>query len=118
MVALVKTLVCPHCQTQVPQSASVCTVCGAEIVRGLTRPGRSLVGLACVGLAILIAVVALRAFEIARGGAPLPSPKAQDGLFVVAAIIVLLVVPYVIGSRAARLLWRSRIRFVRNYQHR
>ena len=118
MVALVKTLVCPHCQTQVPQSASVCTGCGAEIVRGLTRPGRSLVGLACVGLAILIAVVALRAFEIARGGAPLPSPKAQDGLFVVAAIIVLLVVPYVIGSRAARLLWRSRIRFVRNYQHR
>lgn len=113
-----KTLVCPHCQTQVLPSASVCNGCGAEIVRGLTRRGRALVGLACVGLAILIAVVALRAFEIARGGSPLPSPKAQDGLFVVAAVIVLVVVPYVIGSRAARLWWRSRIRFVRNYQHR
>lgn len=113
-----KTLVCPHCQTQVPTSASVCTGCGAEIVRGLTRRGRSLVGLLCVGFAILIAIIALRALEIGRGGPPLPSPKAQDGLIVVAAVIVLLVVPYVIGSRAARLLWRSRIRFFRNYQHR
>jgi hypothetical protein len=74
--------------------------------------------LACVGLATFIAVVALRALEIAGGGPPLPSPKAQHGLFVVAAVIVLLVVPYVIGARAARLLWRSRIRFVRNYQRR
>lgn len=92
--------------------------CGAEIVRGLTRRGRSLVGLVCVGLAILIAVIVLRGFEIARGGPPLPPLKAQDGLLVVAAVIGLLVLPYVIGSRAARLFWRSRTRFVRNYQHR
>jgi hypothetical protein len=60
----------------------------------------------------------LRALEIARGAPPLPSPNAQHGLLVLAAIVVLLILPYVIGTRAAGILWRSRIRFYRNYQHR
>lgn len=113
-----KTLTCPHCHTQVPETAGVCTGCGAEIVRGLTRRGRSLFGLLCVAIAIFAAIICLRALEIARGGSPLPSPNAQHGLLVIGGIIFLLVVPYVIGTRAAGMFWRSRIRFYRNYQHR
>jgi hypothetical protein len=66
----------------------------------------------------LIVVLLLRVFEIARGGSPLPSPKAEYGFFVTAAFVAVFVVPYVAGARFARLLWRSRIRFYRNYQHR
>jgi zinc-ribbon domain len=113
----VKTLVCPHCHTQVLDTAHVCTGCGAEVVRGLSRRGRSFVGLLFVGLAVLIGAVVLRALEIAYGAPPLPSPKAEYGLFVIAAFVAVFVVPYVAGTRFARLLWRSRIRFYRTYQH-
>jgi hypothetical protein len=67
---------------------------------------------------VLIAVVILRVLEVVHGGSPLPSPKAQDGLIVIAAVALLLVVPFLIGSRAARLLWRSRVRFYRQYHQR
>ncbi|MBV9008680.1 MAG: zinc ribbon domain-containing protein [Verrucomicrobia bacterium] len=63
-----KTLVCPHCNTQVPETASVCTGCGAEVVRGLSRGGRSLVGLLCVGVAVVIAGIMLRVLEMHKAG--------------------------------------------------
>jgi predicted nucleic acid-binding Zn ribbon protein len=110
-------LLCPHCHKQVPESASVCTGCGAEIVRGLNRRERSFVGLSFVVVALLIGVVIWRALEIAHGTPVLPSPKAEDGFFVIAGFIVLVVVPYCIGKRIARLFRRSRVRFFRSYQH-
>ena len=91
--------------------------CGAEIVRGLNRRERSFVGLSFVALAILIGVVISRALEIAHGAPVLPPPKAEDGLFVVAGFIVLVVVPYCVGKSFGRVLWRSRVRFFRSFQH-
>jgi predicted nucleic acid-binding Zn ribbon protein len=113
----VKTLVCPHCHTQVPEGASVCTGCGAEIVRGLSRRQRSLVGLAFVAVAILILGIFLRGYEIANGHPFLRSPKAEDGLLVIAGLILVVFLPYLVGIRVARLFRRSRVRFFRSYQH-
>jgi len=113
----VKTLACPHCHTTIPDRAGVCTGCGAEIVRGLNRRERSIIGLGFVALAILIAVIILRAVEISHGKPALPSPKAENGLIVIAAFFLIVVVPFLIGSRVARLIGRSRIRFYRAYQH-
>jgi predicted nucleic acid-binding Zn ribbon protein len=113
----VKTLVCPHCHTQVPESASVCTGCGAEVVRGLNRRERSFVGLAFVGLAFIIFVVFLRAFEIARGVPFLSPPKAEDGFLFFVGLLAIVIFPYMVGRRLARFLYRSRVRFFRSYQH-
>jgi hypothetical protein len=52
-----------------------------------------------------------------RGAPPLPSPKAEDGFWVFLALMVVVFIPYVVGTRVARLFWRSRIRFYRTYQH-
>ena len=112
-----KTLVCPHCHAQVPERASVCTGCGAEVVRGLNRRQRSFVGLAFVAVAILTFGVLLRAYEIATGHPFLRSPKAEDGFLVLLALIAIVFVPYLVGTRVARAFWRSRIRFYRTYQH-
>jgi predicted nucleic acid-binding Zn ribbon protein len=110
-------LVCPHCHTQVPESASVCLGCGAEVIRGLSRGQRSFVGLAFVAGAILIFGVLLRVYEIATGHAFLRSPKAEDGLLVIVGLVLVVFLPYVVGINAARLFWRSRVRFFRSYQH-
>ena len=112
-----KSLACPHCQARVPESASVCTGCGAEIVRGLSHRERSFVGLVFIGVAIFAFVMFLRAFEIARGVPFLSSPKAEDGPWVIVAFIAVVLLPYLIGTRVARFLWRSRVRFFRSYQH-
>ena len=96
----------------------MCAGCGAEVVRGLSRRARSLVGFLFVVLAVLLATVILRALEIAHGRPPLSSPKAEDGLFVIGAFVLLIIIPFMVGSRAARLLWRSRTRFYRTYLHR
>jgi predicted nucleic acid-binding Zn ribbon protein len=109
--------VCPHCHTQVPENASVCTGCGAEVVRGLSGRQRSFVGLAFVAAAIVIFGIFLRSYEIANGHPFLRSPKAEDGFYVIAGFIVLVIVPYCIGKSFGRLLWRSRVRFYRSYQH-
>ena len=63
-------LACPHCHTLVPETAGVCTGCGAEVVRGLSRRGRSFVGLLFVGLAVFIGAIVLRALEIAHIALP------------------------------------------------
>jgi uncharacterized membrane protein YphA (DoxX/SURF4 family) len=113
-----KALVCPHCHSSVAETASVCTGCGAEIVRGLSRRQRSLVGLAFVFVAIVIFAVFLHAFEIAYGHPFLRSPKAEDGFFVIGGLIALIILPYIIGKSVACLVWRARVRFFRTYQHR
>jgi hypothetical protein len=66
---------------------------------------------------MLLAGVLLRVLEIAHGGPPLRPPKAEDGFLVLLAFIVIVFVPYLVGARVARLLWRSRIRFYKTYQH-
>ena len=66
---------------------------------------------------MLIAVVLFRGFEIARGALPLSPPKAEDGFLFLIGVIAVVVVPYIVGTGVARLLWRSRIRFYRVYQH-
>ncbi len=110
-------LLCPHCRTPVPDSAMVCGGCGAEIVHGASRGQRALIGIMFVFVAMFAAAVLLRVLEIARGASPLPPPKAEDGFWVSLAVIAVVVVPYMVGTRVARLFWRSRIRFYRHYQH-
>ena len=112
-----KTLVCPHCHTQIPESVSVCVGCGAEVVRGLSRRQRSFVGLAFVAVAILIFGIFLRGYEIANGHPFLRSPKAEDGLLVIAGLFLVVFLPYLVGIRVARLVRRSRVQFFRSYQH-
>jgi hypothetical protein len=112
-----KVLLCPHCQTRVSDHALVCSGCGAEVVRGLSGRERSLVGLACVGATLFIAVVIWRALQIAGAVSPLPSPKAEDGLYVIMACIALIVAPYFFGKRLARFIRRSQVRFYRVYRH-
>jgi hypothetical protein len=112
-----KTLVCPHCHTQVAESASVCVGCGAEVVRGLSRRQRSFIGLAFVAAAIVIFGIFLRGYEIANGHPFLRSPKAEDGLLVIVGLVLVVFLPYLVGINAARLLWRSRVRFFRSCQH-
>jgi hypothetical protein len=114
----VSTLLCPHCQTPTSDKASVCRGCGAEIVRGASRREGLLIGVGFVITAIFLTGVLLRVVEIASGASPLPAPKAEYGFFVLLGLIVIVFVPYVVGTRVARVLWRSRIRFYRTYQYR
>ena len=95
----------------------VCRGCGAEIVRGASRRERALIGAMFVIAAMLIGVVVLRVLQTAHGALPLPPPKAEDGFLVLIGLFAVVVLPYVVGTRVARLLWRSRIRFYRRYQH-
>jgi len=114
----VKTLVCPHCHTQVPESASVCVGCGAEIVRGLSRQGRSFVGLAFVAASIFLFGFFLNAYQVINGHPFLKQPKAEDAPYAILGIIIVVMIPYLLGTRIARLFRRSRVRFFRSYQHR
>jgi uncharacterized membrane protein len=91
--------------------------CGAEILRGASRHERSLIGVGFVIVAMLIAVVLFRSLEIMQSAPPLSSPGAEDGFLFVGGLVAVVVIPYIIGIRAARLFWRSRIRFYRTYQH-
>lgn len=86
-------------------------------MRGLNRRQRSVVGLAFVGAAILMFAVLLNASEIAHGYPFLRSPKAEDGLLVIVGLICVVFLPYLLGTRLARLFCRSRVRFYRTYQH-
>jgi predicted nucleic acid-binding Zn ribbon protein len=112
-----KALACPHCQTSVSEDSRVCRGCGAEIVHGASRRERSLTGLGFVIAAMLVAVVLFRSLEIMRGVPALSSPRAEDGFLFFVGLIAVVVIPYLMGTRVARLLWRSRTRFYRTYQH-
>ena len=67
--------------------------------------------------AMLVPVVVFRALEVTRGAPPLSSPKAEDGLLFLVGLIAVVLAPYIMGTRVARLLWGSRIRFYRTYQY-
>ena len=95
----------------------VCRGCGAEIVRGASRRERVFIGVVFVLAAMFVTAVLLRALEMTHGGPPLPVPRAGDGFWVLLVLIVIVLIPYMLGTRVARLFWRSRIRFYRNYQH-
>ena len=110
-------LVCPHCHTHAPEQANVCTGCGAEIVRGLTRRGRSFVGLAFVAGSLFLVGFFLNAYQAIYGHPFLKTPKAEDGLYAILGFIIVIIIPYLLGTRIARLFARSRVRFFRSYQH-
>src|SRR5258708_33392317 len=111
-----KVLVCPHCQTAVSDGTRVCSGCGAEVVRSASRRERSLIGVMFVIAAMLITVVLFRSLEIMRGAPPLSAPKAEDGFLFFIGLIAVVVSPYLLRTRVARLLRRSRTRFFRSYQ--
>jgi hypothetical protein len=112
----VKTLVCPHCASQVPTTAHVCVRCGAEIVRGATRRKRSIAGLLFAFIAFVVASIALRALEL-QNGSPFLRPSAESALPFFLGLIAILVVGYLIGKGVACLFQRSKVRFFRSYRH-
>lgn len=116
-VGRMKTLVCPHCKTDVSDRARMCAGCGAEIVRGASRRERAWIGLAFAVLAVPLLGLILRALEIARGTPPFPAPRSEATLFFVVGLIGFFVCAYLLGKGMARILWRSRIRFFRCYRH-
>ncbi len=108
-----KSLVCPHCQSVVDQNASVCLGCGAEVVRGASRKEKLTVGCLSTCIGVLITMVAI-------GSMVLPSigPPNEMGLAVLLGILLSALVFNVLGRLLASLLFRSRLRFFRTYQHR
>ena len=116
IVRAVKTLVCPHCQTNVPERASVCTGCGAEIVRGTTRRERA-------GIGCLFALGAIPVFALIfgvlqmRGAIPRPEAREPEALFFFLGTIAFFICAYWIGTRIARLFRRSKVRFFRTSRH-
>jgi hypothetical protein len=74
------------------------------------------VGLIFVAIAILLFAVFLRAYEIVHGASFLKSPKAEDGPYAILGILIVVIIPYLLGTRVARLFGRSRVRFFRSYE--
>ena len=109
--ANVKTLVCPHCQSVVDQSASVCAKCGAEIVRGASRREKSVAGCmaTCIGLVISLAAIGMVFRSI-------PTPN-EKGFAIVVGLLLAAVLFNFVGRALVTLLFRSRLRFFRKYQH-
>lgn len=112
-----KTLLCPHCTSQVPASAHVCKHCGAEIVRGATRYERRLVGTAFAILAFVIIAWFVHGWEIIRGSSLLPKSDSDVALFFFLGIVGLVIGGYILGSSLARLFRRSQVRFFRSYRN-
>ncbi len=112
-----KTLACPHCQTQVPERANVCTGCGAEIVRGTTRRERSRIGVALLCGAFLLLVVGLCAWQVKTGSTRLPPSNSDAALFLILGAIALFTLAYISGKTAGRFRRRSQVRFFRSYRH-
>lgn len=105
-----KKLVCPHCDSEVSERASVCVGCGAEIVRGATKRERGNLGCAFAFVALLVGLVVM-------GASRLPAPNSDEALFVVFGLLGFVVVGFLVGKGIARLWHRSKLRFLRSYEH-
>ena len=105
-----KSLVCPHCRTAMPDDVSVCTGCGAEIVRGATRRERAGAGCATATIALIVALAIV-------GMRPLPETGSNEGFLLILKLTAVFVVGNVIGRLVMRLLRRSSLRFFRSYRH-
>lgn len=108
--AAVKTSVCPHCHTPVPNQANVCTGCSAEVVRGATRKERSAVGGLFGFVALLVGLFLI-------GSSRLPSANSEGALFVILGLAALVVLGYAFGTVVARVVRSSQPRFFRSYEH-
>ena len=117
MLSGVKTLVCPHCGSQVSADAHVCMHCGAEIVRGATRLERRLVGVLFAMGAFVLGAWFFHAWGSIQGSSLLPRPDSDAALFVFLGIIGFLIAGYILGSSVARLFRRSQVRFFRSYRN-
>ena len=106
-----KNLVCPHCQTSVNATASVCLGCGAEVVRGASQREKTTAGCLVTTVGVLITMVAM--------GFILPSVGARNeyGLVFVVGLLVAAVIFNLIGRALVGMLFRSRLRFFRTYRH-
>jgi hypothetical protein len=113
----VKTLVCPHCVSQVSADAHVCARCGAEIVRGATRLERRLVGVLFAIGAFVVGAWFLQIWGSIQSSSLLPRPDSDAAIFVFLGIIGLLIAGYILGSSVARLFRRSQVRFFRSYRY-
>ena len=103
-------LCCPHCRTNVDARASVCAGCGAEIVRGASRKERATADcvFSLVGLAMSLFVV---------GVLPLSSSNYGQGVAVVLGLFLAVVIFNAAGCGVAKLVFRSKLRFFRDYRH-
>jgi hypothetical protein len=107
----VSSLVCPHCQTGVRDRASVCLGCGAEIVRGASKRERSIAGCLSGGIGVAIALMVI-GFTFQSVAAP-----NEYGFAVVVGLLLSAMTFNIFGRALVRLLFRSRLRFFRNYRH-
>lgn len=117
LLSLVNSLVCPHCQTGVPDRAGVCTGCGAEIIRGTTGRERGCIGLVFALAAIPVFALIFRALQL-RGAVPVPDARNPAALLFLLGVFAFFVCAYFIGAVIGALLWRSKVRFLREYRHR
>jgi hypothetical protein len=106
----VKPLICPHCHTAVPQTASVCTGCGAEVVRGAARRERGCTG-CVVSLVCLVVALAI------AGMHSLPPTGSDEGLLLIGKFIAVLIVGNLLGRWLMAFWRRGSLRFIRTYRH-
>ena len=106
-----KTLVCPHCGTHVPEHASICVGCSAEIVVGATRRERSTAGCLASVLALLVTMAIV-------GMGSMPDPRIDAALFLVLKFLALIIVANVLGRLAMHWAGHRKLRFFRKSNYR
>lgn len=88
----------------------MCAGCGAEIVRGATRRERSAAGCVFAVVALLVALT----FAVMG---TMPGLYEDAAFFLILKFVAVALIANVVGRVAIRLACRSRLRFLRTYQH-